>query len=135
VKAWKPKGIVTFLEDVSILKSALYGVKRGAPDTKTIAYQHANITPMKLWYSYSPEEISLEGDYIKGMPVPDYFIFQGRMGKNIVKTSGYPESRCFMTGSPRFDGLAGIKKEIIDVDLPKDKKDNTGSYHLFRNRF
>lgn len=121
-KVYKPLGVVSFLEMYPYSRALYYGVRRSGITVKTVAYQHANITPMKLWYSYSPSEISLNGDYIKGMPVPDYFIFQGKMGMDILNKSGYPKERSFLTGSPRFDRLAGIKKLDIAAIIPQNKK-------------
>lgn len=105
VKDFSTKTIVCFLETYPYSRAIYYGAKRGNNQIKTVAYQHANITSNKLWYTYSPKEISYNGNYIKGMPMPDFFIFQGRMGKDILVKSGYPQERCLLTGSPRFDTL------------------------------
>ena len=116
------KAIISFLEIYPYSRALYYGAQKGFPGVKTIAYQHANITSTKLWYIYNSSEISLNGNYIKGMPVPDYFIFQGKMGKELLVKSGYPENRCFLTGSPRFDSLVKIKPGETKVNLPSNKK-------------
>ena len=98
---------VSFLELYPISRAFYYALKKSNPSTVTIAYQHANITQMKLWYTYQPEELShiTDGKYIKSMPIPHYYTFQGTTGKNIVTSCGYPEERCFLIGSPRYDDL------------------------------
>ncbi|MDO8603553.1 MAG: CDP-glycerol glycerophosphotransferase family protein [Candidatus Omnitrophota bacterium] len=121
-KRYEIKAIVTFLEMYPASRAIYYGLKRGNPMAKSIAYQHANVTPMKLWYIYHPAELLQGDDYINSMPIPDYFVFQGRMGRDLLVKSGYPEERCFLTGSPRFDSLSVAKKEEIKLKLPLDKK-------------
>ncbi|MDD5005989.1 MAG: CDP-glycerol glycerophosphotransferase family protein [Candidatus Omnitrophica bacterium] len=122
VKQCDAKAIISFLEMYPYSRALYYGAKKGCPAVKTVAYQHATITSNKLMYVYSPSEISLDSIYIEGMPIPDYFIFQGKLGRDILIRSGYPENRCFLTGSPRFDGLIGLKKEKIEINLPINKK-------------
>lgn len=117
-----PACVVTFLEMYPYSRGIYYGVKRADPKIKTVAYQHANITTLKLWYSYSPSEMSLNGDNINKMPIPDRFIFQGRLGMDILKRSGYPEDRCALTGAIRFDSLMRVQKKDIPLEIPKDKK-------------
>ncbi|MFA5097259.1 MAG: CDP-glycerol glycerophosphotransferase family protein [Candidatus Margulisiibacteriota bacterium] len=82
----------------------------------TYALQHASITPMKLWYAFSPSELS------EGMPVSDAFIFQGEMGRRVLIEGGYPEIKSFVLGSPRSDKLFYLKQEGIETELPKNKK-------------
>ena len=104
--------LVCFLELYPLARAMYYGSKRGNPNITTVAFQHANINRMKLWYSYRAEElIPLADDpnrFIATMPIPDRYIFQGRNGMEILKESGYPADRCILTGSPRYDGLADL---------------------------
>jgi len=122
LKEYQVKGIITFLEMYPYSRALYYSAKRFGRNIKTIAYQHASITPMKLWYSYKPEEISLNGDLINKMPIPDYFLFNGKMGKDILTRSGYPENRCLFVGSLRLDEAFRLGKASISTDIPADKK-------------
>ena len=101
-----------YLEFYSPGRAVYYGAKVGRPDVTTVAYQHANISRMKLWYSYSPREVVPLGHggppFIATMPVPDRYLFQGENGLRVILESGYPEERCRVTGSPRYDALGDI---------------------------
>lgn len=115
--------LVSFLELYPFARAVYYGLRRARPSTTILAYQHANITRMKLWYAYQPQELGAVGEnpprFIDSMPTPDYYVFQGQMGKRLVMESGYPEARCFVTGSPRYDDLAELvrKTEAAEVHL------------------
>ena len=71
---------------------------------------------MKLWYNYSEKEVRNSEDnvnnFIFSMPIPDIYFFQGNLGRSIITESGYPKNRCLITGSPRYDTLAQIYKNI-----------------------
>jgi len=122
LKEYNVSGVVTFLEMYPYSRALYYAAKKCARKVKTVAYQHASITPMKLWYSYTPDEISFRGDYINKMPVPDYFLFNGKMGKDILIKSGYPENRCFSVGSLRLDESFKLGKGSINTQFPSGKK-------------
>jgi len=114
--------IISFLELYPYSCALYYGAKKANTSTIAIAYQHAIITPAKTLYFYDRSEMSFDGDYKKGMPMPDYFIFQGSMGRDLLVESGYPQERCFLTGSPRFDKLADLQIKDIKAKLPANKK-------------
>lgn len=116
------RAIISFFEMYPYARALYYGAKKGNAKIKTISFQHANCNPIKLWYVYSPEEMVQKGDYIESMPIPDYFIFQGESGKKILREGGYPEERCLLTGTPRFDCLANLPKTDIKITLPSNKK-------------
>ena len=117
--------LVSFLELYPLSRAAYYGAKRGNPLVTTVAYQHANITKMRLWYTYRPEEVlsrGRDGAYVDTMPIPDRYLFQGPIGMEIIKASGYPAERCRLTGSPRYDDLgrrvqAGLTSGSIRADM------------------
>lgn len=121
-RKYQPKGIISFLEMYPYSRALYYGVKKGYPAIKTFAYQHANISPLKLWYTYRPDELSFENSFINGMPIPDYFLFSGKMGKQILMDSGYPEERCFLAGSLRSDRFFYLRKEQVMTPLSKEGK-------------
>ena len=116
--------LVCFLEMYPFARAVYFGVKRAHQETTTIAYQHANITKMRLWYTFQPDEVLPRGDansFIDNMPVPDQYLFQGSMGMDIIKSSGYPPERCHLIGSPRYDDLGqrtrgGISGDSRDHD-------------------
>ncbi len=109
----RPVAAVTcFMEMYPYSRALYFGVKRGRPAVKTVAYQHATITPNKLWYVYDKAELA------GGLPLPDYFLFTGELGRELVLKSGYPAERALLTGSPRFDSLAALKPEPIATILP-----------------
>ena len=117
-RAVRSEGIQTlicFLELYPLARAVYYGAKRGNPHTATVAYQHANINRMKLWYCYRSNELVASGanqsNFIATMPIPDRYIFQGRNGMNILQGSGYPSDRCILTGSARYDQLAATMAE------------------------
>lgn len=122
LKKYKSRAIISFLEMYPYSRAVYYAVKKDFKEIPTIAYQHASITPMKLWYAYSPQEISLDGDYINRMPIPDYFFFNGSMGREILAESGYPENRCFLVGSLRLDEAVKENNNRINIHLPQGKK-------------
>ena len=100
--------LVCFLELYATGRAVYYGAKKGRPQLVTVAYQHANISRMKLWYSYKPAEVvSPDGEvgFVATMPVPDRYLFQGENGRRVIMESGYPPERCHVTGSPRYDAL------------------------------
>lgn len=119
--------LVCFLELYPLARAAYYGAKRGNRDSTTVAYQHANINRMKLWYGYRTEELipseATSGPFIDTMPIPDLYIFQGQNGMRILTESGYPADRCILTGSPRYDGLADL------VQRPHITPDSRGADH------
>ena len=110
VRSERVRLLVCFLELYPLARAVYYGAKRGNPNINTIAYQHASINRMKLWYNYRPEELVPSGasrdHFIDTMPIPDQYIFQGRNGLRIIQESGYPAQRCILTGSARYDGLS-----------------------------
>ena len=90
VRAEGIQQLVCFLELYPLARAVYYGAKRGNPNITTVAYQHANINLMKLWYSYRAEELIPPGNdqdnFIATMPIPDLYIFQGRSGMNVFKS-------------------------------------------------
>ena len=98
-----------FLELYATARAVYYGAKRGRSDVANVAYQHANINRLKLWYSYQPAEVArrvpTETRFVDTMPLPDQYLFQGENGMRVVLESGYPQERCHVTGSPRYDAL------------------------------
>jgi hypothetical protein len=81
----------------------------GIPSCTIVTYQHAAITPGKLYHSYAAHEYSGRGareKFIARMPTPDEMLFQGERGKTVVAESGFPEDRCTVTGAARYDALA-----------------------------
>lgn len=108
--------LVCFLELYPSARAIYYGASKCITPVKTVAYQHASINSMKLWYSYSKNEVlgsnDESGAFIRGMPLPDTYFFQGQLGLNIISESGYPLDRCLVTGSPRYDKLAEIKDSV-----------------------
>lgn len=121
--------LVCFLEMYPLARALYYGAKRAKPSIRTVAYQHANINRLKLWYTYRPEEIvsraDQEGRYIESMPIPDRYFFQGRAGRDFLTTSGYPSENCFLVGSPRYDALS---KMIQELNGGKCRQRSPGSY-------
>ena len=127
------KHVISFLEFYPQALAVYAGVKRGNPEITTVAYQHAAVTRMKLWYCSGLSEIApaqSPGQWgIDTMPSPDVFLCQGSMGEKVILESGYPQDRCFLTGSPRYDHLGGDTKPIIDeingrasLGIPQGKK-------------
>lgn len=105
-----------FLELYPSARAIYYGASKSKAQIETVAYQHASINSMKLWYNYSKDELLSTGDklsqFIFSMPIPDRYFFQGDLGRKIITDSGYPEERCFVTGSPRYESLAHIRDKI-----------------------
>ena len=103
--------LICFLELYPLARALYYGAKRGDPSISTVAYQHANINRMKLWYTYRPEELVPsnihQGTFVETMPIPDRYLFQGLNGMEVLIECGYPKDRCILTGSPRYETLSG----------------------------
>ncbi len=110
------KGVVSLLELYNVAKAVYFGVKESGSRAITFAYQHGLDTSMNLVYGFDRKEISeglsVPADYLNVSPMPDYFIFTGEAGKKIISSCGYPESRCLLTGSPRYDRLGAILKDM-----------------------
>lgn len=108
--------LLCFLELYPAARAIYYGASKSKTLIKTAAYQHASINRMKLWYNYSEKEVQRSKDnsnnFICSMPIPDMYFFQGNLGRSIIRESGYPEDRCLVTGSPRYDALAQIHKTL-----------------------
>ena len=106
--------LLCFLEMYPSARAIYYGASKSKTSIKTVAYQHASINSMKLWYDYSEKEVQHSQDnannFIFSMPIPDMYFFQGNLGRSVIRGSGYPEDRCLVTGSPRYDTLAQIHK-------------------------
>ena len=122
--------LICFLELYPSARAIYYGASKSKTSIKTVAYQHASINSMKLWYSYSEKEIvrshSKPDKFISSMPIPDMYLFQGNLGRSIITESGYPEDRCLVTGSPRYDRLARIRKTIDShQQITSQQPDNT----------
>ena len=121
VKAQPVQRLVSFLELYPFSRAVYSGAKRADPAVTTVAYQHANITKMRLWYTYRPEEVlprGSDGMYVDTMPIPDWYMFQGPIGMEILKASGYPAERCLLTGSPRYDDLGDrVQKGLINGSI------------------
>ncbi len=121
VKAHPVQRLVSFLELYPFSRAVFYGAKKANPYILTVAYQHANITKMRLWYTYQPKEIlprTPDGLNIDVMPIPDRYLFQGAAGLDIIRSSGYPEERCLLTGSPRYDELANrVRKGLANGSI------------------
>ena len=124
VRAQPIERLVSFLELYPFSRAVYYGAKRGNPLVTTVAYQHANITKMRLWYTYRPEEVLPRGPggvYVDTMPIPDRYVFQGPIGMEIIKASGYPADRCLLTGSPRYDDLGDrVRTGLTNGSIPAD---------------
>ena len=124
VRAQPVQRLVSFLELYPFSGAVYYGAKRAYPAVTTVAYQHANITKMRLWYTYRPEEVLPRGSnrmYVDTMPIPDRYMFQGPIGMEIIKASGYPAERCLLTGSPRYDDLGDrVKKGLKNGSISPD---------------
>ena len=124
VKAQQVQRLVSFLELYPLSRGIIYAAKRAYPEVVTVAYQHANITKMRLWYTYKPEEVlprSSDNAYIHTMPVPDKYLFQGSAGMNIIRGSGYPTDKCVLTGSPRYDDLGNrVQRGLADGSISAD---------------
>ncbi len=114
-----PRYVVSFLEFYPHALALYAGVKRGEPSVTTVAYQHAGVTRMKLWYCSHPSEMATVESQaswgMEAMPTPDIFLCQGSLGKSVVMESGYPQDRCFLTGSPRYDQLGGHAPRAEDA--------------------
>ena len=108
--------LLCFLELYPAARAIYYGASKSKTSIKTVAYQHASINRMKLWYNYSEKEVQYSQDnankFIFSMPIPDMYFFQGNLGCSVIRESGYPEDRCLVTGSPRYDTLAQIHKTM-----------------------
>lgn len=104
--------LVCFLELYPTARAVYYGAQKSATDVRTIAYQHASISSMKLWYTYRPGEVIPPSDnakpFLSTMPIPDRYLFQGENGLRVILESGYPRERCMVTGSPRYDDLGDL---------------------------
>ena len=127
------KHVVSFLELYPQALAVYAGVKRGRPQVTTVAYQHAAVTRMKLWYCSAPSEIvPVEQDARWGMdvmPSPDLFLCQGGLGEEVLLESGFPRERCFLTGSPRYDQLGTNPDSAREdptgktsLDIPEGKR-------------
>ena len=119
------KYLMCFLELYPSARAIYYGASKSMKPVKTIAYQHASINSMKLWYNYSKDELTNINDnvgpFINAMPIPDTYFFQGQLGQNIIVDSGYPLDRSVITGSPRYDNLAQRKNSLNTQELaPND---------------
>ena len=113
--------VVSFLELYPEGLAVYWGAKRGRPDATTVAYQHAGVTRMKLWYSQVPSEVApASADARRGidvMPIPDRLVCQGGFGRQVFLEAGFSEQACLLTGSPRYDALrdaAGLVGPEID---------------------
>lgn len=95
-------GVIVCAHDLYPIARAVYWGAQQA-GVRTAAFQHAAISHMKLWHSFDPSEL----DAPSGMPLPDQYLFQGRLGEQIAKESGFPASRCVLVGGPRYDDWAG----------------------------
>ena len=108
--------LVCFLELYPSARAIYYGASKSKTSVQTVAYQHASINSMKLWYNYTDKEVQVYQDnsnkFISSMPIPDLYFFQGNLGRSIISGSGYPENRCLVTGSPRYDTLARMRETI-----------------------
>ena len=124
VRAQPVQSLVSFLELYPFSRAVYYGAKRANPSVITVAYQHANVTKMRLWYTYRPEEVVPRGPnklYIDTMPIPDRYMFQGPIGMEIIKASGYPAERCLLTGSPRYDDLGDrVQRGLVNGSISPD---------------
>lgn len=118
-RRYRPAALVSYLELYPRARALYTGIKQGSPGTLTVGYQHASVTSMKLWYAYRPSELAepgAPGPWIDRMPVPDYLLCQGELGRQLFTASGFPAARCLLTGSPRYAGLArqvGAQVELI----------------------
>ena len=121
VKSLGISHVVCFLELYPLARAVYYGAKRGNPAVTTVAYQHANINSMKLWYAYRPAELVSRagsgGGTTSTMPIPDRYLFQGQNGMKVLLESGYPEDRCHVTGSPRYDVLGDIVSQGPGISM------------------
>ncbi len=101
--------VVSFLELYPEGLAVYWGAKRGRPETTTVAYQHAGVTHMKLWYSPAPSEVVPDSVDSRGgidtMPIPDNIVCQGGFGRRVFLEAGFPDDACLLTGSPRYDAL------------------------------
>ena len=123
ISRYPVKYLICFLELYPSARAIYYGASKGLNTVKTIAYQHASINSMKLWYNYSETELTNRNDkvgtFINGMPIPDAYFFQGQLGQNIIVDSGYPLDRSVITGSPRYDNLAQRENNIDTKQLSR----------------
>lgn len=105
----RPSHIINFMELHPQGLAVYAGAKLGYPEVITVAYQQSIITRMKLWYFNAPHELGppeAGWRWVNTMPLPDRCLFQGSLGLEVLQESGYPASRSYLTGSPRYEWLA-----------------------------
>ena len=98
----RPAAVVSPLELYPFARALYWGLKRGNDATRTIAMQHALVTPGKLWYVFDPRETSGRPE---AMPVPDVMLCQGEGARDLLAGAGLREESLHLTGSPRYDAL------------------------------
>jgi len=116
--------VVSFLELYPEGLAVYWGAKRGRPNVTTVAYQHAGVTRMKLWYSQAQSEVvPASADARRGievMPIPDRLVCQGGFGRRVFLEAGFSEESCLLTGSPRYDALRDATDlSSLEVDAVK----------------
>jgi surface carbohydrate biosynthesis protein (TIGR04326 family) len=123
--------LVSFTELYPPGRAIYYGAKKGRHGIVTVAYQHANVNRMKLYHSYRPTEVvprqGGNSQYVSTMPLPDLYLFQGENGMRVIRESGYPEERCRVTGSPRYDALAHLLQTRVQGHATSSAQGNDGA--------
>jgi len=97
----KPKLFISFLESYPFSRAVFAAFKTYSTQTKLVALQHASITPLKLWFSWTQSDVT--GSH--PLPVADLFICHGDMSKRIFEENGVPAERIVITGDWRTDHL------------------------------
>ena len=84
--------LICFLELYPSARAIYYGASKSKTSIKTIAYQHASINSMKLWFDYTEKDVQRSQDnnnkFIFSMPIHDMYFFQENLGSRVIRQSG-----------------------------------------------
>lgn len=105
---------VNFLELYAYARSIVARFRKDPELSKvsTVAFQHSTVTRYNPQFNFSPCEVPsggrTDGNNPLHVPVPDHFILSGTAAREVLLESGIAEGTLHVTGSPRYEFMAGM---------------------------
>ncbi|HMH50516.1 MAG TPA: hypothetical protein VK548_09815 [Candidatus Acidoferrum sp.] len=96
--------------------------------TRTVAFQHTTVSSNTLMFFFAKGEIerALAGHDRLDTPLPDYYLATGDWPLQIMRATGYPETRSEVVGAVRYNMLrveaAPAREARASLDLPLERR-------------